>query len=127
MGQYKIGREAYMRAYREAHLKERRLAHRAWCENNKPVVRMHARTNRYGISRVEYARLIAIKNCEICGEPPCSGDEYLSMDHSHKTNKVRGMLCRKCNSALGLAMDSSNLLRKMARYLEERDSLCQPF
>jgi hypothetical protein len=89
-----------------------------WRTNNKVAARMHVLTNRYGISRLEYQRLLATKHCEICGLSPSSGDKYLSMDHDHKNGKVRGMVCRKCNSALGLANDDPTLLRKMAEYLE---------
>lgn len=46
----------------------------------------------------------------------------LSIDHSHKTGKVRGLLCQRCNSALGLARDDSSILRKMAEYLESFDT-----
>ncbi len=123
MGEYKIGRETYMKEYRKNNRERLSALNRKWRENNRESARMHVRTHRYGISRDEYRRLIAITHCEICGSLPCSGDTKLSMDHNHGTNEIRGMLCRKCNSALGLACDSPEILRKMAQYLEDR---CQP-
>lgn len=40
-------------------------------------------------------------------------------DHNHVENFVRGMLCKPCNSALGLFKDNPDILRKAAEYLEE--------
>jgi hypothetical protein len=56
--------------------------------------------------------------CAICAnETPKSGKGW-HIDHCHATGKVRGILCRACNIALGLADDSPERLRAMAAYLE---------
>lgn len=39
------------------------------------------------------------------------------LDHNHKTGKVRGILCRNCNWALGHANDDINILKKIIIYL----------
>lgn len=39
-------------------------------------------------------------------------------DHCHKTGKVRGILCRSCNHALGALRDSPAIARRAADYLE---------
>ena len=44
--------------------------------------------------------------------------EKLAVDHNHKTGKVRKLLCHNCNRGLGLLMDSPELLRKAAEYIE---------
>lgn len=44
----------------------------------------------------------------------------LQLDHNHATGKVRGFLCRHCNSALGLAGDDPERLIALASYLIER-------
>jgi len=41
----------------------------------------------------------------------------LSVDHDHRTKRVRGMLCVNCNTLLGLAKDRPTILRRLARYL----------
>lgn len=43
----------------------------------------------------------------------------LSLDHCHLTNKVRGLLCHKCNKAIGLLQDNIELLKKSIEYLEK--------
>lgn len=45
-----------------------------------------------------------------------------AIDHNHETGEFRGILCLKCNSMLGMARDSSDLLERAAVYLEERGS-----
>jgi hypothetical protein len=53
-----------------------------------------------------------LQECMICGI-----DRDIVVDHCHKTNTVRGPLCRKCNLALGHANDDSSLLIKMSEYV----------
>ena len=43
----------------------------------------------------------------------------LVVDHCHTTNKVRGIICEKCNQTLGLMDDSVEFLIKAAQYLED--------
>lgn len=52
--------------------------------------------------------------CAICGEVP---DAPLCIDHDHKTGRVRGLLCSRCNLALGLVRDDPATLRRAAAYL----------
>lgn len=56
------------------------------------------------------------RRCKICGV----GLEYDSIhtDHDHSTGKVRGILCRNCNTALGKFKDDPALLRRAASYIE---------
>lgn len=42
----------------------------------------------------------------------------LVVDHCHRTNKVRALLCHNCNRALGLFRDNPHVLRKAAAYIE---------
>lgn len=60
-------------------------------------------------------------NCEVCGE--AQTPKNMHFDHDHETGKFRGWLCTKCNTALGLANDSPELLLKLALYLEKHKCL----
>lgn len=71
---------------------------------------------KYGISIDEYEKMLASRDgmCWICGEepnPPC-------IDHDHKTDRIRGILCKGCNTAIGRMKDNPERLRAAAAYLE---------
>ena|SRR5271157_5498086 len=59
-----------------------------------------------------------------CANPSCRATEpkntrgYWHTDHNHLTEQVRGILCRKCNLALGHVNDSTALLRGLIEYIE---------
>ncbi len=62
--------------------------------------------------------------CDICGLPPHSGKReykrlHLDLDHCHRTNKNRGLLCSNCNLGLGNFKDDPRLLAIAIDYLEE--------
>jgi hypothetical protein len=58
------------------------------------------------------------RKCAICETPFSSSP---SIDHSHKTGKVRGLLCHKCNLGLGNFGDSVVRLLGAAKYLLDKD------
>lgn len=76
----------------------------------------------YNITWEEYARLLREQKgvCGICAQPP-EEKRKLGVDHNHKTKKIRGLLCLKCNAALGHMRDNPKLLRIAATYLELKD------
>jgi hypothetical protein len=40
-----------------------------------------------------------------------------TIDHCHKSNKIRGLLCRQCNTVLGLVHDNTDTLQNAIKYL----------
>lgn len=72
---------------------------------------------RYGIHKCEAKLLVADPICAICGR---SGGKH-EVDHDHKTGKVRGILCSRCNNGLGQFLDNITLLKKAITYLEKHD------
>ena len=45
----------------------------------------------------------------------------LCIDHCHSTNRIRGLLCCECNSALGKFKDNIELLESAIRYLRKAE------
>lgn len=50
----------------------------------------------------------------------CSKEEKLYIDHNHDTNKVRGLLCSKCNLGLGHFNDDIKILLQAIDYLQNK-------
>lgn len=75
------------------------------------------RMQKYGLSPEAYQLMLSTQKnaCGICKE---TFSETPRVDHCHKTGKVRGLLCGRCNKALGGFKDSPDLLRIAATYLE---------
>ncbi len=73
---------------------------------------------RYGITMDQYNTLLYQQDgvCAICGRP-CRINKNLSVDHDHRTNEVRGLLCDDCNNGLERFKDDPDLLRKAIEYL----------
>ncbi len=54
-------------------------------------------------------------SCLICNREL---DQSACVDHCHTTGKVRGLLCRQCNMALGLLKDNIDSLENAINYLK---------
>lgn len=80
----------------------------------------HSFKSRYGITLDERddMRTDQEYRCYICSRHE---DEVgiLYLDHCHSSGKVRKMLCKDCNFALGNIRDNPAIARAMANYLEE--------
>lgn len=55
--------------------------------------------------------------CAICGVHQTTLNKNLAVDHDHKTNKIRGLLCMKCNTGLGMFKDDTQVLQAAITYL----------
>ena len=73
---------------------------------------------KYGITEDQYQQILELQRgvCAICERH--QRYRRLSVDHDHKTKRVRGLLCNWCNRALGRFVDSPARLRRAAEYLE---------
>lgn len=93
--------------------------------------RWKALFKQYGITKEEYESLEKLQDekCAICnkketfavkGELMTEGTiRRLAVDHCHRTKKVRGLLCTRCNHGLGYFEDDCNVLKKAIAYLEK--------
>jgi hypothetical protein len=74
----------------------------------------------YNLSEAQYQEILLHQGggCAICGMKPRT--KRLSVDHCHKTNRIRGLLCTVCNSGvLAMAKDKPEILRAAADYLDD--------
>ena len=96
-------------------------------KKNADSVRDKMREQRFGITREAFDELFASqgRKCAICrGDDP--GNNFWNVDHDHSccpgSDKtcgkcIRGILCSRCNHALGHARDSVEILSAMIDYL----------
>ena len=73
------------------------------------------------VTAKDYEFLLIKQNnaCAICKHVPSEKEKRLSIDHDHKTNKVRGLLCNNCNTGLGMFQDNIDFLNSAVRYLKK--------
>jgi hypothetical protein len=83
------------------------------CDKKRVAERRGQKLN---ISTEEYYELLELQEakCAICGR-----DERLAIDHCHKTQVVRGLLCWHCNTSLGKFQDDPEWLEAAAAYLRK--------
>ena len=104
---------AYSREYYAAN-KERIDAY----PSKKAAGRRHV-LKKHGISEEEYQAKFEEQSgvCAICLHPPKK--KRLHIDHDHKTNLNRGLLCWKCNLGLGLWNDNRERYLRAVEYLDK--------
>lgn len=93
----------------------------------KAMRRKHALKRLYGMAVEEVETLLASQGnaCRICGEEVLlvngqrNEKQTSVVDHCHKTGKVRGILCLRCNMGLGSFRDNPTFLAAAIRYIKE--------
>lgn len=94
----------------------------------KSCSKVHKLKSRYNITKEQYDKLLTAQNnrCAICKihindvVNPNASDCVLCVDHDHKTNEIRGLLCHKCNLLLGNAGDDETILQSALTYLRTK-------
>lgn len=77
------------------------------------------RAETYGLTVDEVREMVDQDTCECCGA------EFLNVrdrciDHNHRTEAVRGLICQKCNTALGCVDDNVEHLGRLIAYVQSR-------
>ncbi len=83
---------------------------------------------KFNMSPEEYEARIAAQGggCAICDAKQSDAGHRLAVDHDHVTGKVRGILCRKCNTGLGCFGDSADGVQKALSYLTQIPDSSKP-
>lgn len=99
---------------------------RKYQDSNPDKVRALHIKRVYGLEWERYLKLFADQqgSCKICKTPLSlypkqNSYDVANVDHCHTTGKVRGLLCKLCNSGLGNFRESMLLCKLAAQYLEE--------
>lgn len=79
--------------------------------------------SKFGISLLEYRAMLELQGgvCAICGG--VDKNKSLAVDHDHRTGKVRGLLCGRCNPAIGFLTDCTELAKKLISYIEKANGV----
>jgi hypothetical protein len=84
----------------------------------------------YKLTLDDFNQMLKLQNgvCAICEQPETAKDNYsnikrLSVDHCHKTNKIRGLLCDACNRAEGFLRSDVEVIRRLADYVEKHSAV----
>ncbi len=90
--------------------------------HRNPAAAREHRLRRYGLDTIAFDRLLCAQGgkCAICGTTEYGarkGVRHFAIDHAHHSRLVRGLLCRACNTVLGLMGDDPERLEAAARYL----------
>ena len=123
---------AAVKVLKKANPERVREMKRNWAKRNPACAMMQhvrVRLKALGVSQEvyrmataeQYKRILADQHngCAICGAH--HGNTVatrLCVDHDHTTGALRGLLCRRCNTALGYFCDSSVTIKRAVAYLE---------
>lgn len=116
------------RQWREANREHLKIKNAQWhaTRMQKPEVRAAAivrahkgKLKAYGLTPEQFDAMVIAQDglCLICRHK--DRNRRLSVDHDHATGRVRGLLCRRCNTALGGFSDRRDLMLRAIQYLEE--------
>ena len=113
----KDGRSSWCKSCKQAYQKK-------WLSEDKNRRRRHAYKANFGITIEDYDRMLAQQDgkCAICSTTDPGGryDSHFMVDHDHETGDVRGLLCFKCNTALGKFNDNLATLEAAVLYLKNQ-------
>ena len=124
-------RRAYYREYEKNRRKRipevYKAYHKKYREENKDKRKNGMLKLRFNLTLEGYNLMLDAQGgvCKICSMPETTrknnSDEVrmLCVDHDHNTGQVRGLLCNKCNRALGHYEATKPRAQEFEKYLEE--------
>ena len=95
---------------------------KAWQKRNPEKMRKHQIKYLYNVDKAWYEKTLAEQShcCAGCLTHQNDLKQSLCVDHCHTTGKPRGLLCKKCNLALGHCSDSRDTLGRLIDYLDRK-------
>jgi hypothetical protein len=125
----KVRQQERGRAHYEANKDKVKAQAKAWREANPERKRGadwagHLRRS-YGITLEQYDQMLRDQDgkCAICQRPEAeSAGGKLAVDHMHCSGRVRSLLCRQCNSAIGMLREDPDIIYAAAQYVRKHQS-----
>jgi len=124
--------QARQKAYQSKNRGKRLVYQKAYYNKNKERLLLKDRDRvlrrKYRITMADYHATYQQQKgrCAICGTPgeSCTNPDaerlaILHVDHCHATGKTRGLLCNRCNWALGIIRDNAEVADRMAAYIRQ--------
>lgn len=124
-------KRAQQREHYYANSEEKKAYSRKWSKKNKKKRKVYRDTHKdkmkdmilkklYGVSIDTYNDMFQKQEgrCAICERHQSEFRRALCVDHDHKTEEIRGLLCLNCNRALGIFRDSIKRLNNAIKYLQ---------
>jgi hypothetical protein len=121
-GLYVANRDREMKKRKEWYANNREAAKEAVRRNyreNVDRISVQNACRRRGITVEQYHEMAASQNgvCAIC--KGAGSKKRLSIDHCHKSGKVRALLCDNCNTSLGLLKEDVKRILAVAEYAQK--------
>ena len=109
-------RKKQLEKYHQMPLEEQRERRKRNGKSKEYYKRYKLKSN-YGLTLEQFSDILLEQNlsCKICGVHL----DNPQVDHCHTTGKVRGLLCRNCNTSLGLLKENTDTLRSMITYIND--------
>ena len=110
-----------------------RQTRKDWCDRNRDKLRENSRKRtpeqrrkqklwmRYRLTPVEYGELLNKTGgkCPVCGVKFDNKTYRPCIDHCHRTDKIRGILCARCNLGIGMFYENTEAMENAAAYLRQ--------
>jgi hypothetical protein len=86
---------------------------------NQRYSRFYNMKRNFGLTKEAFFNLLEGQDnkCALCNAPFIGLTNNLHIDHCHETNKIRGLLCMKCNVGLGMLGDNEKGLLRALEYV----------
>lgn len=107
--------------------KGRNLHRKTFIRPGFTILKAEAIKASFNINIDQYIMMLELQNnkCAICNNPEeniCSRSKkikFLSVDHNHETGEIRGLLCSKCNTGIGLLREDVDIFKNAIKYLSK--------
>ena len=89
------------------------------------VIRPYSLRKRYAMDIIKYDELLESQHgvCAICGSSETKTRNgktlQLCVDHNHKTQTIRGLLCSSCNLGVGNLIDTTTKADSLIKYIQK--------